>query len=453
MRLRHFIRTETEAILQDWQVVAQTLNQANDMDKAELRDHAHEMLMAIAEDIEQPQTDQEQKDKSLGLNSFIYRNKDKAAVLHATDRETSGFEIKEIVAEFRALRASIIKRWAENNSPFSPPQVEDLIRFNEAVDQAVTTSLEHYSEIKERQTRLLTTVLQATPDATYVLDPDRLFTYANQAAEELYGLPAEKIIGRDACDETFPFSSETQARINQVLITGQMSRSEITHAGAGGDGFYDHYLIPVLDHEGELEAIVGISHDITERKRAEEKIWHDANHDLLTGLPNRRLFIDRLEQAIEHSARNGLPLAILYIDLDGFKAVNDTMGHEVGDRVLRDVAKRLSNCIRKADTAARLGGDEFTVILTDLHANRDMRAVAEKISDALKASFKDKQGKVMQISASIGVTLCPKDGITPDDLLRNADRAMYKSKTSRLHPICFYGSAKTDPPKPDALVH
>lgn len=452
MRLASFIRTETEAILRDWQVVAHVFNQSQGLYKTELRAHARDMLAAIAEEIEQPQTNQVKQNRSGGLSAFVYYRRNKA-VVPTSNSETSGVDIQEIVTEFLALRTCVIRLWAENNSLHSPLQIADLIRFNDAVDQAVRMSLAHYSESKEQHTRLLTTILQTTPDATYVLNPDRRFTYANKATKELCGLSEGKIIGSDACDETFPFSSETQARINKVIITGQMSRSEMTHAGAGGEVFFEHYLIPVHDLSNELEAIVGISHDITERKRSEEKTWRDANHDPLTGLPNRRLFLDRLEQAIEHSARNGLPLAVLYIDVDDFKDINDTMGREVGDRVLRGVAKRLSNCIRKADTAARQGGDEFAVILTDLYANRDMRAVAEKISDALKVSFKDKQGTLTQISVSIGITLCPKDGITAKDLLRNADRAMYRSKTSRRRPICFYGSAKTDPPLPDSIVH
>ena len=346
MRLGSFIRTETEAIMRDWEVVAHALNQAQGLYKTGFQANAHDMLIAIAENIEIPQTDQAQENRLCGLSAFVY-NPNKPELLPA-ESDTSGAEIQELVTLFQALRTSVIRRWIENNSLLSLLQIEDLVRFNNAVDRAVSLSLAHYSDSKERHTRLLT---------------------------------------------------------------------------------------------------------IAERERAEEKTWRDANLDPLTDLHNRRLFLDRLEQAIEHSARNGLPLAVMYIDLDDFKDINDTMGREVGDRILRDVAKRLRNCIRKADTAARQGGNEFAVILTDLYANRDMRAVAEKVSDALRVSFKDKQGTFTQISISIGITLCPKDGITAQDLLRNADRAMYKSKTSRRRPICFYGSAKTDSPQPDAFVH
>lgn len=119
----------------------------------------------------------------------------------------------------------------------------------------------------------------------------------------------------------------------------------------------------MLDEHRNIEAIVCISRDITEQAIAEQKIWHNAHHDLLTGLPNRRLFLDRLEQEVKHAKRGSLPLTVLFMDLDGFKEINDSLGHEAGDRLLSDVAKRLTDCVREDDTVARLGGDEFTVII------------------------------------------------------------------------------------------
>lgn len=197
--------------------------------------------------------------------------------------------------------------------------------------------------------------------------------------------------------------------------------------------------------------VVASSRNIPERKQTEEQVWQSANYDVLTGLPSRRLLLDRLQQDVKHSSRYCLPLAVLCIDLDGFGAFNEDMGHRVGDQILRKVAQRLVQNIRKADTAARLGGDEFAVVLTDLHKDRDMQTVAEKISDALNISYEAKQGGTAYITASIGVTLCPQDGTAADDLLKHADKAMHKARSSKQLKVCYYGSARTKGTKFESL--
>lgn len=193
----------------------------------------------------------------------------------------------------------------------------------------------------------------------------------------------------------------------------------------------------MLDEDENTEATVCISRDITEQARAEEKIWHNAQHDLLTGLPNRRLFLDRLEQEAKHAKRSSLPLSVLFMDLDGFKEVNDSLGHEAGDRLLSEVADRLTHCVRQDDTVARMGGDEFTVILTGAKERKDVELVAQTIVDALATPFHIAQQQV-QISVSIGVTFYPQDATSSIALLEAADQAMYKAKKSDSNRICFY---------------
>lgn len=193
----------------------------------------------------------------------------------------------------------------------------------------------------------------------------------------------------------------------------------------------------MLDEHGNSEAIVCISRDITEQALAEEKIWHNAHHDILTGLPNRRLFLDRLEQAVKHSKLSRLPLSVLFMDLDGFKEVNDSLGHEARNRLLSDVAKRLTDCVQEGDTVARLGVDEFTVILTGAKQRADVALVIQTIIDALTQPFHIAQQPV-QISVSIGMTLYPEDAASPVALLEAADQAMYKAKKSDSNRMCFY---------------
>lgn len=436
MRLADFIRTKIEPILQKWQEFALTIFPARYMDKSELRDHAKAMLLTIAADLEQPQNKREQEAKSKGLESESTQQS--AADEHGVDRLASGFSVIETISEFRALRASVIDLWTEATGTLTEREIEDLMRFNEAIDQALTESLSSYAVEKELHTRLFGTILLASPDPIYVLDLDGRFIYANKATQELFALPQETLIGKNAFDLALPFAADLQQRLQHVIDTRKTDRGELSHVFAAGQGErFEYLLTPLLDEHDNIEAIVGISRDITERKIAEEKIWHNANYDLLTGLPNRRLFLDRLNQEIKHASRSGLPLAVLFIDLDGFKEVNDSLGHEVGDRLLCCVAKRLNTCVRKADTVARLGGDEFTVVLTSLHGSKDVGAVAQKIVDALARPF-NVVANVVQISASIGITLCPQNSATPEGLLRNADQAMYAAKKSGRNQVCFF---------------
>jgi diguanylate cyclase (GGDEF)-like protein len=210
------------------------------------------------------------------------------------------------------------------------------------------------------------------------------------------------------------------------------------HAFSSGKGErFEYLLAPVLDEQKQTEATVCISRDITEQALAEEKIWHNAHHDLLTGLPNRRLFLDRLEQEVKHAKRANLSLAVLFLDLDGFKYVNDTLGHEAGDRVLQLVAERLTNCVREEDTVARLGGDEFTVILIGAEQQQDIEVVAQTIIDAIALPF-DLEKKSVQISASIGISLFTENTLSAVAMLEAADHAMYSAKKSSTNRIYFY---------------
>ncbi|HEU0186294.1 MAG TPA: EAL domain-containing protein [Gallionellaceae bacterium] len=167
--------------------------------------------------------------------------------------------------------------------------------------------------------------------------------------------------------------------------------------------------------------------DITERKQAEETIQRQANFDPLTQLPNRRLFMDRLQQGIKKSHRSGLPLALIYLDLDRFKEVNDGLGHDTGDRLLVEASRRLLRCVRETDTVARMGGDEFTIILGELEDSAIVERVSLEILDAMEAPFLLGEEKVY-VSASLGITLYPNDATEVESLLKNADQAMYVAK-------------------------
>lgn len=177
-------------------------------------------------------------------------------------------------------------------------------------------------------------------------------------------------------------------------------------------------------------------YDITERKQFEEKLMKMAHYDQLTGLANRALFHDRLSQALAQAKRNKEKFAILYLDLDGFKAINDTLGHKTGDEVLAETADRMRQSVREVDTVARMGGDEFTIILNDIHTNDDISLVADKLLKAISRPY-DKSAPGNKITVSIGISIYPDDATQRDALISAADNAMYHSKDRGKNRYCF----------------
>jgi diguanylate cyclase (GGDEF)-like protein/PAS domain S-box-containing protein len=209
-------------------------------------------------------------------------------------------------------------------------------------------------------------------------------------------------------------SADTHKRL-QYRVLGRTER------------YFESDLNLIRAPSGAVTQLVIVSRDITERKEMEAYVLHQSFHDALTGLPNRLLLLDRMTQATAHRERLHAQVAVLFIDLDHFKEINDTLGHAAGDRVLQDVAERLIACVRDGDTVARLGGDEFVVMLTGLHQLEDAAVVAEKIIATVSAGCQI-EGSELHVTPSIGIAIFPDDGADPDPLLRNADIAMYHAK-------------------------
>ncbi|HQT26717.1 MAG TPA: EAL domain-containing protein, partial [Burkholderiales bacterium] len=211
--------------------------------------------------------------------------------------------------------------------------------------------------------------------------------------------------------------------------------------GLNKDGSLHFMLtnISVIRHaDGSIYRHVAQYFDITDRKQNEELIWKQANYDTLTGLPNRRLFLDRLEQETRKANRTGLSLALLFIDLDRFKEINDTLGHAKGDLLLVEAARRIRACVRETDIVSRLGGDEFTIILSDFGEHAHIERIAHDIIHALSLPFELESDNIAYVSASIGITLYPDDAGNLEELIKHADQAMYSAKAQGRNRFSYF---------------
>ncbi len=293
----------------------------------------------------------------------------------------------------------------------------------------------------------LNAFLEHIPDHVYFKDRNSRFLRVNRALANSFGLsdPAEATAKADSDMFTPEHASRALEDEQRIIETGR-GVTGIEEKETWPDGHESWVLstkVPLRDRRGRILGTMGISRDITDRKQAELRIRYMALHDALTGLPNRSLLEDLLAHAIALAARNGKRVAVLMLDLDRFKSVNDSFGHHIGDRLLEAVAVRLRNCLRESDIVARLGGDEFVIGLPLMEKDQDIEQVASKVLSTLSASF-EIEGHGIQIGASIGVCEYPSDGENPRDLLQAADTAMYEAKNSGRGIYSFFTAELTD---------
>lgn len=283
----------------------------------------------------------------------------------------------------------------------------------------------------EERLKIAATVFETTAEGILVCGPEGVITISNPALDRIVGVRAK--LGATADQTLFVASDFGWAALLESLHQTGHCEAEFWAERPNGERFAARLAASaIVAPGGELRHVVLVVNDITQRKLDEERIRYQANYDSLTGLPNRALFVDRLTQAVRSLHRTGQAMALMFIDLDGFKAVNDTHGHDVGDILLKEAGRRLSGCVRESDTVARLGGDEFTIIMTAIDGPDCARQVADRILDRLSAPFDlgDEGGvpRRGRVSASIGIALGPAQAETAEDLLRLADAAMYRAK-------------------------
>lgn len=296
-----------------------------------------------------------------------------------------------------------------------------------------------HRKITEQRLRLSASVFENIADGIFITDADANIVDVNQAFVEITGFARDEVIGRDprmlqAGRHDDSFFRELQRTLGEK---GQW-RGEIWYRRKGGEVFPVLLTINrVVDDDGRTTHYVFAATDISQIKQSEERLDFLAHHDPLTGLPNRALLNERLEWAMQHARRQSRSFAVVFIDLDHFKHVNDSLGHPAGDRVLQDVGERLVGALRQEDTVARLGGDEFVLLLEDIAHSGKAAKVATKVMRALAEPF-DVEGRDIRVQVSMGICLYPGDGDDAATLLRNADAAMFRAKDRGRNTYEFY---------------
>ena len=319
---------------------------------------------------------------------------------------------------------------------------DDEIRLIEQTANLAEIALgrSHADQALKESEKLLSDILENVTAYIYTKDTQSRYLFANRLLRERFAAPMEEIVGYD--DNKF-FDADTAVHMRKddlrVLQNGEILQAEETNLNilTGVTEVFLTVKLPLRREDGNIYALCGISTDISERKDIEEHMQHMAQYDALTHLPNRALFNDRLQQAIAAAQRNKAHLALMFIDLDKFKPVNDTYGHGVGDLLLKEVALRIQDCLRDSDTAARIGGDEFVILLPVVETEQDASKVGEKILHTLNQPF-ELAGHTLKISSSIGVAVYPKHGSDEKLLVKSADIAMYHAKKNGRNNVKIY---------------
>lgn len=302
------------------------------------------------------------------------------------------------------------------------------------------------TELKRREAvlRKLASAVEHSPISVVITDIGGTIEYVNPRFCEVTGYSAGEVIGNNPrILKGTGLPERVYREMWQTILSGRDWRGEFHNRNKDGSFVWELASIsPVFDEFGKISHFVGVKEDITELKNLQNKLAQMAHSDDLTGLPNRALLFDRLEQTLIHARRKHGRFAVLYLDLDGFKAVNDSEGHQVGDKLLQSVAHTLTRCVRESDTVARLGGDEFVIILDELNHFTEPGIVAKKLLEAFTSPFVIDDA-VCRLGLSIGISVYPDDAEDAQQLISSADAAMYEVKRSGKNNFRFCHDVKS----------
>ncbi|MGM0593526.1 MAG: diguanylate cyclase domain-containing protein [Pseudomonadota bacterium] len=340
-----------------------------------------------------------------------------------------------------AARQLLLKRQA--NEAISAAEYDELVEFSEELRfllMALRTSLNRNRDITAK---LMGKVFENASEGVVITDPKAKIISINKAFSEVTGYSEAEVIGQGPeLLQSGRQDADFYRRMWHCLEATGHWQGEIWNRNKRGEIYLEWLSIAaVKDEKGEVSHYVGIFSDITTEKENEERLEHLAHYDQLTDLPNRILFNDRLRQALALARRARSQVAVMFLDLDGFKAINDSLGHAAGDDLLAQVAERLTGCLRQSDTVARFGGDEFTVVLPGIEDEQSVCKIAQKIVEEVARPYL-LDGTEASVTTSIGISLYPLDGQQPDTLIHKADNAMYHAKRHGKNHYEFFGEGR-----------
>jgi diguanylate cyclase (GGDEF)-like protein/PAS domain S-box-containing protein len=328
---------------------------------------------------------------------------------------------------------------AERNEPISSDEYDDLVEGSNILRQQLYCLRNDLNRNRDLISRLMGKVFENADEGVIITDPNTTIVSVNKAFSQVTGYSPEEAIGQTPKLFNSGRQGENFYRHmwTQLQEHGQW-QGEIWNRNKAGEDYLEWLSIAaVRDENGELSHYIAIFSDITSEKENEERLHNLAHYDQLTGLPNRILFNERLRYALTQAERNLQQVAVMFLDLDGFKPVNDNLGHAAGDRLLHLVAQRLKHCLRASDTVARFGGDEFTIVLPDIDNIDSVAPIAEKIIQDVARPY-ELDGNTVQITTSVGISICPRDCHSAHELIHHADNAMYQAKRHGKNQYRFY---------------
>ncbi|MEA3412022.1 MAG: EAL domain-containing protein, partial [Pseudomonadota bacterium] len=371
-------------------------------------------------------------------------------IIHTPEKGAEAADVtqylNEAIVEGKHVRLDNAVMWRVDGPPFDAECRCSPVYTGGAIVGAVT-SFRDVTErhVAEERLRQAATVFENTDQGIIVADADRNIVAVNRAFTEITGYGADEVVGRNpSLLQSGQYDGAFYTRLWRTLNRTRQWRGEIWNRRKSGELYPAWQSISLVTNDsGRLSNYIAIFSDISALKESEQRLDHLAHHDALTGLPNRLLLDAKLDQILELARRNTYKVALLFLDLDRFKLINDTMGHSHGDKLLQTIAERLKDSVRAEDTVARLGGDEFIIVLAQIRRPGDAAVLAEKILKAVSTPARI-GGQEIVTSTSIGISLFPDDGDNHADLLKTADAAMYYAKESGRQNYRFYTADLTE---------
>lgn len=337
-------------------------------------------------------------------------------------------EIGEVHTAMHLCARALLEKGLRG-TPITTSEYDNLVDLSSKLRTLVQQLRHDLNQNHNLTSRLMGKVFENANEGVVITAPDTTIVSVNNAFTRVTGYSREEVLGKSP--SMLKSGRQDEAFYTQMwkeIDTFGQWQGEIWNRNKAGEYYLEWLSVAaVKDEHGELSHYVGIFSDITSEKESAERLQYLAHFDQLTDLPNRILFNDRLKQAIGQSRRDKRQVAIMFLDLDGFKAINDSLGHNAGDELLRLVAVRLTKCLRATDTVARFGGDEFTVVLPAIDDRDSVEKIARKITEEVALPY-DLYGNEASVTTSIGISLYPDDGNEPHVLVQRADNAMYHAK-------------------------